>query len=143
MMTQQRLTHEALTLEKYFSGRYKFINYDRDDYHLDVGVFSTTGNKVYRLKIKLNGFPFNCPEVLITHPTPLRDRNGSSLQRVCHEFHTLGGEGDFVKLCHYSKEWTSNISLFYVILKAKIWIEAYEGHLATGNSIDHYVKANY
>lgn len=44
------------------------------------------------------------------------------------------------QICHWRDErWHSNILLQKIFLKAHIWLEAYEQHLATGRSLADFV----
>ena len=142
MMTALRLKQEALALEMYFPKRCMFRNIGESNPYLDFGIKSTVLGRVYRAKISLDHFPYSCPDVYITEPSYLKMRDGTPLQRTDHHYHILGGGNNGeTKLCHYSAQnWDSSIALYHVVLKAKIWIEAYEGHLLTGNTIDYYVK---
>ena len=140
-MTPQRLQHERAILERYFPNKYKFENLNSSNEFLDVGVKTQSG-KVYRLNIRLRpDYPNSLPEVYIVFPLPLRKHDGSILNGVSHEFHTLGNDGDKIKICHYIPEkWNPNHSLYRIILKGRIWLEAYEGHLETGKPIKAYVN---
>jgi ubiquitin-protein ligase len=141
-MTPQRLQMETAILERYFSRKYKFENLNSSNSFLDVGVKTQSG-KVYRLKIKLSqDYPNSLPEVYITYPLPLMKKDGSKLDGASHDFHTLGNEGDNIQICHFKSEnWNPNQSLYKIALKVRIWLEAYEGHLRTGKTIDNYLTS--
>jgi hypothetical protein len=55
--------------------------------------------------------------------------------------HTLAPDTNgYVQICHWRDDrWHSGIMLQKVFLKALIWIEAYEQHLATGHPIAEFV----
>jgi hypothetical protein len=141
-MTPQRLQLEIAILEKYFPRKYKFENLYLENELLDLGLKTQSG-KVYRLNIKLKtDYPNSMPSVFVTFPLPLLKKDGSSLTGASHEMHTLSNDGSNVQICHFKPEnWNPNQSLYKVILKARIWLEAYEGHLATGNPIDNYLTS--
>lgn len=141
-MTPQRLQQEIAILEKYFPRKYKFENLYLDNEILDVGVKTQSG-KVYRLNIKLKpDYPNSLPSVYVVYPLPLLKHDGSAISGASHDMHTLSNDGPKIQLCHYKPEnWNPNHSLYRVILKARIWLEAYEGHLATGNPIDNYLTS--
>ena len=131
-MTPQRLQQEIAILEKYFPRKYKFENLYLDNELLDVGVKTQSG-KVYRLNIKLKpDYPNSMPSVYVVYPLPLHKYDGSVISGASHDMHTLSNDGS---------NWNPNQSLYKVILKARIWLEAYEGHLATGNPIDNYLTS--
>lgn len=140
-MQAQRLHFETTILERYFPRRYKFENLHSSDGYLDVGMKTQSG-KVYRLNIKLNpDYPNSLPKVYVVHPLPLRNHSGSIIEGASHDMHTLSNDGEKIQLCHFKSEnWNPNQSLYKIILKARIWLEAYEGHLRTGKPIDFYLN---
>lgn len=141
-MTPQRLQYETAILERYFPRKYKFENLYLANELLDVGVKTQSG-KVYRLNIRLNpDYPSSLPEMYVVFPLPLRKHDGGILNGVSHKFHTLGNDGDNIRICHYIPEkWNPNHSLYRIILKGRIWLEAYEGHLRTGKPVDDYLNS--
>ena len=56
--------------------------------------------------------------------------------------HTLSnGPNGEVQICHWRQNrWHSGITLNKVILKVILWLEAYEQHLVTGQSINEFVR---
>lgn len=141
-MTPQRLQLENAILEKYFPKKYKFENLRTKNEFLDVGIKTQSG-KVYRLNITLlPDYPNSMPAVYIVFPVPLLQHDGSQMSDASHEMHTLQGDDFNVQICHFKPEnWNPNQSLYKVILKARIWLEAYERHLVTGNAIDNYLTS--
>jgi ubiquitin-protein ligase len=141
-MTPQRLQMETLILEKYFPKRFRFENSGLSNELLDVGVKTQSGN-VYRLNIELeNDYPNALPKVYVVYPLPLLKHDGSAISGASHSLHTLGNDGEKIQICHYKSEnWNPNQSLYKIVLKARIWLEAYEGHLRTGKAIDDYLTS--
>jgi ubiquitin-protein ligase len=141
-MTPQRLQQEIAILEKFFPKKYKFENLYLENELLDVGVKTQSG-KVYRLNILLpNDYPNSLPKVYIVFPLPLKKADGSIITGLSHSFHTLENDGDKIQICHYKPNaWKPTHTLYRIIMKARIWLEAYEGHLATGNPIDNYLTS--
>lgn len=139
-MTPQRLQHEIAILERYFPRRYRFENLYLENELLDVGIKTQSG-KVYRLNIKLKpDYPNSMPSVFVIFPLPLLKNDGSIISGASHDMHTLSNDGSNIQICHFKPEnWNPKQSLYKAILKARIWLEAYEGHLATGNPIDNYL----
>lgn len=142
-MTPQRLKIETTILEKFFPNKFKFENLNQSNEYLDVGVKVQSG-KVYRLKIVLaKDYPNAMPAVYITYPLPLYKKDGSRIAGASHDMHTLTNDNDNIQICHYrSEKWHLNVTLYKVILKARVWLEAYEGHLRTGKPVDDYLKSN-
>jgi len=141
-MMPQRLQQEIAILEKYFPRKYKFENLYLENELLDVGVKTQSG-KVYRLNIKLEpDYPNSMPAVYVVFPLPLLEYNGNVISGASHEMHTLSNDGLNVQICHFKKDnWNPHQSLYKVILKARIWLEAYEGHLASGHPIDNFLTS--
>lgn len=141
-MTPQRLQFETSILERYFPRKYKFENLYLANELLDVGVKTQSG-KVYRLNIRLKpDYPNSLPEVYVVFPLPLRRHNGTEIDGASHELHTLSNDDEKIQICHFKREnWNPNQSLYKIILKGRIWLEAYEGHLRTGKPIDDYLNS--
>jgi ubiquitin-protein ligase len=141
-MNTIRLQQEIAILENFFPRKYRFENLNFENELLDVGIKTQSGS-VYRLNIKLNpDYPNSMPSVYVIFPLPLYKHDGNVISGASHEMHTLSNEGSNVQICHFKQEnWNPNQSLYKVILKARIWLEAYEGHLATGNPIDNYLTS--
>jgi len=140
-MTPERLQLEILLLEKYFPKRFRFVNLYLPDEYLDVG-WKTQNGTVYRLNIRLNAdYPNSLPRVYVVYPLPLLKKNGAVLSGASHEMHTLSNDGEMIQICHFKTEkWNPNQSLYKIILKARIWLECYERHLATGETVDSFIK---
>ena len=107
---------------------------------IDIPVRSNAGNR-YVLRIyTLPGYPDVCPVMVVAHPTPLCDRNRQPMQEISGEMHTLGTYEGMTEICHFRPSlWEADYSLQMVAMKGRIWLEAYEGHLRTGHTIDHWL----
>lgn len=142
MITTQRLKIEQQALDFGFPKRYVFHNLGSGNEWLEVGLRTNAG-KTYRLKILLDDFPLKCPEVFVFQPNNLRDFNGKLLKDygVSATMHLLGPDSQGnIKLCHYGDKWHGNVTLYKVALKCLVWLNCYDGHLRTGQPIDHYLK---
>lgn len=115
-----------------------------DSYHASG---FTTSNAGYRYGLWISipaGYPQERPPLYVTDPCPLlmRDRTPLSSLGVSHKMHTLSpSTNGMVQICHWrDNRWYSGIVLQKVFLKALIWIEAYEQHIATGRDIVDFVR---
>ena len=56
--------------------------------------------------------------------------------------HTLSnGPNGEVQICHWRDDrWHSGITFNRVLMKAMLWLEAYDQHLSTGYDIDAFVS---
>lgn len=99
----------------------------------------TNGGGLYTLRIDLASFPDSAPPVFVTRM--LRNSSGEEMSGCSHEMHTLTSENGWTRLCHYGySEWTPAVSLFKVYVRCRLWLEMYEAHLRTGNTIDYYLS---
>ena len=139
-MTESRLHFETAILQRYFPKRFIFTKEGRKEVLL-VGVKSQSG-KVYQIKIELSEiYPIEMPTVFIVYPKGLKNFNGKRLPAFNHEMHTLATDANRVQVCHFLPcNWNPMQSLYKVILKVKIWLEAYEFYLKTSKPISDYLK---
>lgn len=105
---------------------------------------NTNNGQSYVLRIYLPGnFPNECPTLVVSHSpygSPLRKKNGSLLDHTSMDDHTYDAHDGFTKICHFNPSQWSNVSTLYqVLLKGRIWLEAYEIHRRTGASLDTYL----
>ncbi len=153
---ENRMKVETAVLKKYFP-KFKWIPADGPE-RLEVELKTNSGN-LYQLTLYLpSDYPNSQPEMVISDPCPLSaydedsdyenddeeddDDNDESngLLNVSGSMHTLGPIDGCVQICHYrSSNWSPRITLYKVILKGRIWLEAYEIYLKTGNDIDTYL----
>jgi hypothetical protein len=123
------------------------VYHDRDyDTYYASGIATSNSGRQYTLYSPIpSGFPTQRPPLYIIDPLPLRTTNGTPISQlgVSHAMHTLTpfeGKG-WVQICHWREaRWHSGIVLQKVFLKALIWIEAYEQHLATGRDLADFVR---
>ena len=90
-------------------------------------------------------YPDSRPPIYVTNPNPLPSYEfGVSINSysLSHSMHTLStGPGGEVQICHWrDARWHRGITLNKVMLKVVIWLEAYEQHLSTGQSISSFVS---
>ena len=135
-----RLGVEKTILEKFFKDQLEWFD-PSGNTKIELKLRSNSDTE-YKLRVYLpTDFPSSCPNMVVVFPKQLTTKNGQPLPLLDEHFHTLGTVDDFTKLCHYSPElWTDDNTLYQVFMKGRLWIEAYEGHLATGNTMDHYLK---
>ena len=137
---QKRLGLEKSLLEKYFSGRIRWIN-ETSPGEAKVEVSMTTNaNKSYTLRVQIPAdFPNSVPILLVTKPSrPLRKKDGGSLG---FEDHSWGTHDGFTQICHYKPcLWSAENTLYEIFMKGLIWLEAYDAHLSTGKPIRNFLR---
>jgi len=136
---RKRLAMERQILAKYFP-QLKWENPTTNTYVW--GHLSTNAGNHYGVMLTLPpDYPASCPKAYVYDPNPLPSR-GHSLSEASGYMHTLSPHpSGYVQVCHYRNEsWLESCTLYKVALKVRFWLEAYEGHLATGNTIDQYLR---
>jgi hypothetical protein len=103
---------------------------------------SSSGNS-YRLCVRIPAnYPDQMPNLYVISPCPLKgfkdkpfNNNESS-----HAMHTWFSDWNgYVKICHCKDEyWTASDTLFGVLMKGILWLEAFEAHRRNGKNIDNY-----
>lgn len=142
-MTSERLAMEKKVLEKYFPRKFNFVDIDYSWGYLEVGLKTQSGT-AYKLRIEAAAdYPSSKPSVYVSYPASLTDYYGSLMISSSVSMHTLTAKNGMTQICHtWDANWNPNRSFFQVIMKARIWLEAYEGHKQTGKPIDHYLNEN-
>jgi len=137
-----RLQQEQNILQKYFHG-FRIQDIDVPERAGAVGRLRSNSGSNYSIWIPLDSFPYSRPPLYIVDPKKLRTHKGRSLAKlgVSCSMHTLApSEHGHVQICHYNDMyWHPNLTLYKVVMKARLWIEAYESHLRTGAAIDQYL----
>jgi ubiquitin-protein ligase len=146
-MDPARLKIERHVMQTYFPHRHAFVNMeDPSQAYLDVGLKTSSG-RTYRLRVNIPpDFPNSVPAVYVTYPEPdtLCDAAAKPLYQASpsHSMHLLQPDGKFVRLCHYKQEnWFPGVTLYKVVLKCLIWLEAYQSHLQDGKPLDYYLRS--
>ena len=138
MMTAGRYYAEVEALKLSLPpNMFKFCDMDSDLPYLKMAVVTNSRN-IYTVRVDLDQFPESIPKVFVTQM--LKSKDGRDLNSASHEMHTLGSEHGYTRICHYgSTSWSPNVALNKVYLKCRVWLEAYEAHLETGENISDYL----
>jgi len=141
---QSRLNREWEILQQYFPA-FQFKSNAGVSY-LD-GTMYTNSKTLYMLRLYVPAdMPNSVPDVVITYPTPLTDYQGKKLTDYSYSgaMHLLTSRDGYPRICTYkSTYWNPNRTFYNVLMKVRIWLEALEGHKATGLPLDHYLKHQY
>lgn len=128
---------EALRLSFGDSDLFRFYDMDTDKPYVKIAALTNSKN-LYTLRIDLDEFPESIPKVFITKM--LKSKQGKNLDSPSHNMHTLQSEHGYTRICHYgNSSWTPNVALNKIYLKCRVWLEAYEAHLQTGDDICDYL----
>ena len=138
MMTAARYYAEVEALSLSLPpNMFQFCDMDTDKPYLKMAAL-TNSKKLYTLRVDLDQFPEAIPKVFITQM--LNSKDGKDLDSPSHEMHTLSSEHGYTRICHYgNSSWRPNVALNKVYLKCRVWLEAYEAHLQTGDNICDYL----
>ncbi|MES2644201.1 MAG: hypothetical protein V4850_32245 [Myxococcota bacterium] len=131
----KRPTVERKILDKYFPG----FTIDASSAR---GTLRSNSGTAYAVRIDLTGFPHRLPQAYITWPrllmhngVPLSAINGSSTMHVL----AADAAGN-PQVCHWRREhWLPEYTVYQVVMKVRIWLEAWERHAATGDSLDRFL----
>ena len=134
---RRRLAAEKRLLDEFFPGGVTWID-PTGDTMIEITLKTNNDNK-YVLRIYLiRDFTNSVPDmVVLSSPKPLPDswKFGSAIN------HTSRQRDGYVRICHYHySQWTDRSSLYEVVMKGRIWLEAYEGHLRTGQPMTYFLR---
>ena len=138
---RQRLALEKHLLEKYFGSKVSWID-PTGETKVEVKVICSN-DKRYTLRAYLpTDYPNSCPQMIVSSPSSsLRTRDGSVLDSVSTEYHVLSSKHGCTQICHFRSDlWRSENTLYQVVMKGMIWLEAYEAHLRTGQKMDKFLQ---
>ena len=132
LIQRQRLAFERKVLEAYFRNKVKWINQtDQDATKVEVPI-TCSNDKEYTLRVDLpSDFPNSFPSMIVSSPRHcLKKKNGSFLNGSSGEDHTLPNKDGCTQICHCRPGlWKNDCTLYQVITKGLVWLEAYEVHL--------------
>lgn len=138
---RKRLALEKEILQQYFPA-FTWINpTDSSNTKIEGEVKTDVGN-IYKLRVYVpSDFPNSRPDMVVLSPYPLKGFLGKDMKE--HEtsstMHTLEPRDGYLKICHY-RDWLPNLTLYKVVLKGRLWLEALEAHRRTGKPIDAFLS---
>jgi len=88
-------------------------------------------------------YPNRAPDLYVLSPHTLYMRDGQRTVNSLgfnHAFHTMdNGSDGCVQICH-THTWDASMTCVTVLGKLAVWLEAYETHLRTGETIDAFIE---
>lgn len=133
---KRRLGREKEIIDSYFPG---FGWYRHHDETFVEGPLTTNSRCRYALRVIIpQDYPSSVPAAFVTNPVLLDSRGRELADRGPSDtMHLLESLGNWTGICHHHPaRWNANTTLYKVILKVRVWLEAYESHLRTGKNID-------
>jgi hypothetical protein len=126
-------------LNKYFPA-FNFVNVSN---RLCLeGWMITNAKNNYKIRLYVpSDLPYSVPDAVIIYPNPLTDYYGRTLLESSAVMHLLSPVDGYPKICTYkTSNWNSSITFYKLLVKIRIWLEAFDGHISTGNNLDFYLK---
>lgn len=142
MKFMTRLELERSALQKYFP-KFK-IQDPHGEKRGVIGRIQTNNGREYVLWLALGDYPDDAPKLYIISPERLKTYDGVLLSNLglSNDMHLLEPDAfGHPQICHYNDQfWHPDISLYKIIFKGRLWLEAYEQHLRHGKPIDAYLS---
>ncbi len=136
MMTPLRLVDELNLLVKDLSLNNFELKDGLTDHPVLRAAIVTANQHHYGLEIDLTGFPEKQPKMYVLKKLMKQDGTPMGLSSAMH---CLGITDEKTRVC-FANSWQPDTHLIELYFKGKLWLECYEAHLETGNTIDHYLK---
>lgn len=138
-MTAERLDIERRILARYFPS----FRHQASPAPGFIGVLKSNEGTAYTLWVPTgSGFPDRPPKIYVLSPT-LKTRKGHLLSEkgASGSYHTLTpDEHGHTQICHHSPAvWHPKLTVYHALLKARVWLEAFEAHRRTGDPIDRWL----
>ena len=127
-----------------FMPHYKFYDPRANTYVMGWQPTSQ-GIRAYQVMVMIPPrYPDVYPPVYILTPNPLPIHGGGFINSFenSHAYHTLEkGPSGSIQVCHdFPSDWNPSKTICSVLSKVLLWLEAYEGHFATGKDIHYFFK---
>lgn len=140
-MDSQRKQLEEQVISHYMGGKKAFAFGDlmTTKPYLRIAARTNSGH-VYVLRMELDGYPYNKPNVYVE--CMLRDCHGNLMNGASSTNHTLSPHPNgWTQVCHYHPSaWKPNMSLWMVYVRCVLWLNIYEQTLRTGRDMAYYLK---
>ena len=137
---RQRLAFEKSLLEQYFRNRVTWID-PTGDTKVEVRV-TCSNDRQHTLRVYLpSDYPNSVPDMIVKTPgmTTVKSRSGGEMSGGSTD-HIIGTRDGCTMICHFKPAlWKDDNTLYQVIMKGMIWLEAYEAHLRTGRNLNAYL----
>lgn len=134
----QRLFMEQRVLARQFPS----FRWQQDGQRASVeGPIRTSAGQSYEVRILVPAaFPYSHACAFILSPISGRE---CSLTETSHAMHTLSPDSDGnPQICLYNdRNWNPALTLQHVLIKAALWLEAFEQHGRTGRPISDFLAS--
>jgi hypothetical protein len=136
---QKRLLIEKQILGKFFPN-FQWINPSNSENTKVEGNLKANTQMFYKIRIYVpHDFPNSKPDLVAM--TPITGYMGRDLKEVSREMHTLSPRDGFINICYIrSSDWVPSKTLYSIVIKGRLWLEALEFHKQTGEPIDQLLR---
>jgi ubiquitin-protein ligase len=136
---QLRLQIEKQVLDNYFPN-FKWINPSDANKTTVEGYLRANTKMFYKIRIYIPAdFPNSLPDLVVMEN--LVGFKGKNMKKGSAAMHIYNPRDGYIKICYDKSEaWTPNKSIYSIVIKGRIWLEAFEAHKKSGNDIDYYLK---
>jgi len=139
---RDRITCEVCEIPE-FLPRMRFYQSGRQLY-VEGWTGTCRRRNAYKARITIPPqYPCRAPDLYILSPHTLYMRDGERTINslgLNHAFHTINnGTDGCVQICH-TQTWDASMTCVTVLNKLAVWLEAYENHLRTGETIDAIIE---
>ena len=138
------MNHSRIDIEKDVLTRYlhpnafRFMDVETSNPFL-LCATQTNNKKIYTLRIELSRFPYDAPEVYVMQM--LKTKTGEDMNGDSVPMHTCRSKNGWTQIGHcYNCNWNPQMSLWSVYYRCLIWLNIYELHLQTGETMDTYLN---
>lgn len=145
MTVQERLVLENQILQRDGLSQFQVYRSQYGESFFLSGVHKTNSENSYTIWSPIPVvYPNRRPPVYVTEPNPLwgfQYQNKVNSYGLSHDMHTLdNGPNGEVQICHWRDDrWHSGITLNKVMIKVVLWLEGYEQHFSSGNTISAFL----
>ena len=130
----ERLAIEKELLECCFDDRVNWLD-ETESTTVELSV-TTSNDSIYQLRLYVpRDYPHSLPDLVVCDsPKPMPNWGSSGAT------HTLGDREGYLKICYCRPtHWKTKDRMYEVFIKGLVWLEAYEGYLSTGKSLEHFL----
>lgn len=106
----------------------------------------TNNKQKFTLRVYIpEKFPDKCPNLVVSsspYGSPLKTKgnDGPFMNGTSREDHTHEAYDGCTQICHFSpSKWSNVNTLYQVLMKGRIWLEAYELRRTSGGYLDQYL----
>ncbi len=117
------------------------FSYVENPYPGLTGPLRTSRGNDYVIFVAARAYPAQPPEVYVVHPR-LRMRSGRRIQAPNHSLHVNGHDAfGHPRLClHHPLTWSPGTTLSSVLVKALLWLEAWDTYRVTGRPVRELLR---